>query len=86
MWRCSYQTNSLYRFKFLYEDDPINLGILAPTSEGKTYPVEECMKFFHRDDIIKVGSMSAKVLVRQRGTLVDRNLNSIEAKLKELKK
>jgi hypothetical protein len=68
------------------EDDPINLGILAPTSEGKTYPVEECIKFFHRDDIIKVGSMSAKVLIRDKGVLVDKNLNSIENKLKELKK
>ena len=47
-------------------DDPINLGIIAPTSEGKTYPVEECMKFFPREDVYKVGSMSTKVLVRQK--------------------
>lgn len=49
------------------QDDPINLGIIAPTSEGKTYPVEECMKFFPKTDVYKVGSMSAKVLVRQKG-------------------
>lgn len=66
------------------EDDPINLGIITPTSEGKTYPVEECIKFFPREDVIKVGSMSAKVLVRQRGILVDKNLNPIEHKLNEL--
>ena len=68
------------------KDDPLNLGILAPTSEGKTYPVEECIKFFPREDIYKVGSMSAKVLVRDKGILVDKNLHSIEDKLKELKK
>jgi len=68
------------------EVDPINLGILAPTSEGKTYPVEECIKFFPREDVFKVGSMSAKVLVRDKGILVDKNLNPIEDKLKELKK
>src|SRR5215217_1277536 len=68
------------------QDDPINLGIMAPTSEGKTYPVEECIKFFPREDVFKVGSMSAKVLVRDKGILVDKNLNPIEDKLKELKK
>jgi hypothetical protein len=66
------------------EFDPINLGIIAPTSEGKTYPVEECIRLFPKHDIEKVGSMSAKVLVRKRGILVDRNLNPIEDKLKEL--
>ena len=48
------------------QDDPINLGIIAPTSEGKTYPVEECMKFFPKEDVYKVGSMSAKVLKTER--------------------
>jgi hypothetical protein len=67
-------------------DDPINLGIMAPTSEGKTYPVEECIKFFPREDVYKVGSMSAKTLVRDKGMLVDKNLNPIEDKLRELKK
>ena len=67
-------------------DDPINLGIIAPTSEGKTYPVEECMKFFPKDDVEKVGSMSAKVLVRKRGTLIDKNGEPIGQKIKELRK
>ena len=67
-------------------DDPINLGIMAPTSEGKTYPVEECIKFFPKEDVYKVGSMSAKTLVRDKGILVDTNLISIEDKLRELKK
>ena len=68
------------------EDDPINLGIMAPTSEGKTYPVEETLKFFPKDDVYKIGSMSAKVLVRKKGVLVNKNLEPIEEKLKELYK
>lgn len=65
-------------------DDPINLGIIAPTSEGKTYPVEECIKFFPREDVFKVGSMSTKVLVRQKGILVDKNGEPIGQKINEL--
>ena len=67
-------------------DDPINLGIIAPTSEGKTYPVEECMKFFPKEDVYKVGSMSAKVLVRQKGILIDKNGEPIDQKIKDLTK
>jgi hypothetical protein len=64
-------------------DDPINLGIIAPTSEGKTYPVEETMKLFPKEDMYKVGSMSAKVLVRERGILIDKNGEPIDQKIKE---
>ena len=46
--------------------DPINLGIIAPTSEGKTYPVEECIKLFPKQDVEKVGSMSAKVTCKKK--------------------
>jgi hypothetical protein len=31
--------------------DPINLGILAPTSEGKTYPVIESLQYFPKSKI-----------------------------------
>ena len=68
------------------QDDPINLGIIAPTSEGKTYPVEECMQYFPKTDVYKVGSMSAKVLVRQKGILIDKNGNPIDQKIKDLTK
>lgn len=66
-------------------DDPINLGILAPTSEGKTYPVEETIKFFPKEDVYKIGSMSAKALIREKGILVDQNNYPIEPQLNELK-
>jgi hypothetical protein len=68
------------------EDDPINLGIMAPTSEGKTYPVEETMKFFPKDDVYKIGSMSAKALVREKGILVDKYHQPLKERLKELRK
>ena len=55
----------------VYTNDPINLGIIAPTSEGKTYPVIECMNLFPKDDKWLIGKMSTKMLVRQNiGNLV----------------
>ena len=33
-------------FSSYIEDDPINLGIIAPTSEGKTYAVIETLQYF----------------------------------------
>ncbi|HEX6645730.1 MAG TPA: hypothetical protein VF047_00970 [Nitrososphaeraceae archaeon] len=62
------------------------MGIMAPTSEGKTYPVEETLKFFPKEDVYKIGSMSAKVLVRKKGVFVNKNLEPIEEKLKGLYK
>jgi hypothetical protein len=56
-----------------YTNDPINLGIIAPTSEGKTYPVIESIKLFPKEDVWLIGKMSTKMLVRQKGTLVDEN-------------
>src|SRR2546428_10183002 len=66
--------------------DPINLGIIAPTSEGKTYPVTETLKPFPKEMVWKIGSMSTKVLVRQKGELCDRDNKPIGQKLRELRK
>ena len=44
------------------------------------------MKFFPKEDVYKVGSMSAKVLVRQKGILIDKNGNPIDQKIKDLTK
>ncbi|MGD1836988.1 MAG: hypothetical protein ACPKPY_02885 [Nitrososphaeraceae archaeon] len=66
-------------------DDPINLGIIAPTSEGKTYPVEETIKFFPKEDVYKVGSMSKKVIVREKGILVDKYNQPLEERLSKLR-
>ena len=54
------------------EDDPINLGVLAPTSEGKTYAITESLQYFPNEDVLYIGQMSPKVLVRQKGILIDK--------------
>jgi hypothetical protein len=69
-----------------YTNDPINLGIIAPTSEGKTYPVIESIKLFPKEDVWLIGKMSTKMLVRQKGTLVDENNELLKPKIKQLKK
>jgi Bifunctional DNA primase/polymerase, N-terminal len=73
-------------FSTYVEDDPLNLGILAPTSEGKTYAITESLQYFPDEDVVYIGQMSPKVLVRQKGILIDKKTGeSIENKLKELR-
>jgi hypothetical protein len=85
------QENSLtrlitYTALSAYTKEPLNLGIIAPTSEGKTYPVNEIIKFFPNQDVWLIGSMSPKVIVRDKGILVDENNDPIKEDIKELKK
>ncbi len=75
----------LYSALSAYTKDPLNLGILAPTSEGKTYPVNETINFLPKQDVWLVGSMTPKVITRERGILVDENSNPIEEKIHHLK-
>ncbi len=69
-----------------YTKEPLNLGIMAPTSEGKTYPVNETIKLFPNQDVWLIGSMSPKVIIRDKGILVDKNNNPIDENIKNLKK
>ena len=71
-----------------YSNNPLSIGIKAPTSEGKTYVVKEVvMKFFPTKDLWVIGSMSPKVIIRQNGKLVDSDTNELlEAKSKRIKK
>ena len=48
--------------------NPLNLAVLAPTSEGKTHAVLETLQYFPKNEIWKVGSMSPKVIIRQNGS------------------
>lgn len=85
------QENSLVRLVTFcglstYTKHPLNLGIMAPTSEGKTYSVDEVIKYFPSQDIWKIGSMSPKVIVRDKGIKVDENYNPIGPKVLELRK
>jgi hypothetical protein len=66
--------------------NPINLAVLAPTSEGKTYAVLESLQYFPEEDVWKIGSMTPKVIIRQNGILVDSSNQPIADRIKELKK
>lgn len=67
-----------------YGNDPINLAILAPTSEGKTFTAVKVFELFPSEDVIFVGRMSPSALVHDRGTLVNSKNESIEDKIREL--
>ena len=67
-------------------DNPLNLAVLAMSSEGKTHAVVETLKPFEKLDLWKIGSMSPKVIVRQNGILVDSNNEPIEERIKDLKR
>ena len=66
--------------------NPINLAVLAPTSEGKTYAVLESIQYFPKQNIWKIGSMTPKVIIRQNGILIDSNNQPLENRIKDLKR
>jgi hypothetical protein len=67
-------------------NDPINLGVLAPTSTGKTYPIIEAAKFTPLGKEVRiVGSMTPKVLIREHGVLVDKHRNPVAKEVRRLK-
>jgi len=85
------QENSLIRQIFytaMSKDtsDPNNLMVSAPTSEGKTWPVTETLKFFPKEDVLYIGKMSTMSLVRQKGILMDSNNNPVKDRIRDLKK
>ena len=65
--------------------EPLNLGINAPTSEGKTYPIIESLKYFPKGSVIFIGKMSTMALVREQGILVDENSNPIQSEVDGLR-
>ena len=76
----------LYTGLSAYTKDPLNLGIIAPTSEGKTYAVSEVMKLFPKQEVWMLGNMSPKVLIRDKGILVDKDNQPIQEEIRELNK
>ena len=66
--------------------DPSNLAILAPTSEGKTYLVQQTISYFPKEKVWIIGSMSPKVIIRQNGILVDKNNEPLKPVIKALKR
>lgn len=69
-----------------YTKNPINMAILAPSSDGKTHATVQVSKIFPEKDFISVGRLSPTALIHQYGVMVDENGNNIEPKLKELEK
>lgn len=67
-----------------YTNNPINLGVLAPTSEGKTYATVQVTDLFPPKDVIAVARLSPTALIHQNGILVDEEGNEIEGKLNDL--
>lgn len=69
-----------------YGNDPINLGVLAPTSTGKSYPITEASKYTPLGKEVRiVGSMTPKVLIREQGVLVDKQGNPISKDVRRLR-
>jgi hypothetical protein len=66
--------------------DPTNLAILAPSSEGKTYPIMQAIQYFPDHDVWNYGSMSPKVIIRQKGVLVDSKGIPLDSRITALKK
>ncbi len=67
-----------------YTDNPINMALLAPSSDGKTYATVEVSKIFPKEDIILVGRMSPTALIHQNGFLIDEQGNNIDGELENI--
>jgi len=67
-----------------YTNNPINLALLAPSSDGKTYATVQVSSIFPDKDIISVGRLSPTALIHQHGVLVNEDGESIEEKLEAL--
>jgi len=69
-----------------YTKNPINMAILAPSSDGKTHATVQVANRFPKEDVISVGRLSPTALIHAVGVMVDENGNDIESRLRELEK
>jgi hypothetical protein len=74
----------LYTMFSAYTPEPLNLGILAPTSEGKTFPLLRCAELMPFEDLIVLGGATPTAFLYQKGILVNKFNEPIEGKLIEL--
>ncbi len=56
-----------------YTSNPINVFILGPSSEGKSYATVETSKIFPSEDIVLIGRMSPTALFHQNGFYIDKD-------------
>jgi len=67
-----------------YTNNPINIVLLAPSSDGKTYATVKVTGVFPECDVITVGRMSPTALIHQHGILIDKNGNPLQEKIDEI--
>ena len=72
-------------FLSAYTNEPINVGVLAPSSEGKTYATVEISEIFPEKDIISIGRMSPTALIHTHGRLVDSDGEPLEPRLNKIR-
>jgi|GEM_PF-3428879 len=76
-----------------YLTEPANLGVEAPSSEGKTYPIVETARLFPQSDIWYLAGLSPTAIAHEHGVLVDAETREpiepeilkIQARLREVK-
>ena len=64
-----------------YTNNPINIALLAPSSDGKTYATVKVTDIFPKEDVIVVGRMSPTALIHQQGELIDNNGEPLQERL-----
>jgi len=64
-----------------YAPEPANIGVEAPTSEGKTYPAVQVATLFPKEDVWMLGGLSPTALAHDYGVLVDKDGQPIEEQL-----
>ena len=76
--------NLLHLFS-AYLPEPMNLYSIAPTSEGKTYPIVQAASIFPKCDVLLLGGLSPTAIAHDNGVLVDRDTGQeIEPLIKDL--
>lgn len=76
----------MYTVLSSYGNDPINLGVIAPTSTGKSYPIKAVSEYTPGGKEVRIiGSMSPKVLIREQGVLIDKEGHPIAKEVRRLK-
>ncbi|MDH3313841.1 MAG: hypothetical protein OEM28_11965 [Nitrosopumilus sp.] len=71
-------------FLSAYTNEPINVGVLAPSSEGKTYATVEVSEIFPENDVISVGRLSPTSLIHEYGEKIDSDGEPIAPKLQRI--
>ena len=78
-----YTKQLVYSYLSTYAD-PYNLGTLAPSSEGKTYPAVTVADLFPAKDIWILGGLSPTAIIHDHGVLVGPDNKPIDDRIKEL--